>query len=236
MEMLFFISAFFAEIIGTMAGFGSSTILLPLSLLFFDFRTSLVLVAFFHIVGNIGRMSFFKKGLDRKILFQFGVPSVVATLVGAILVSQVPQDTLKRILGLFLAIYAIFSLYKENFRIKALAAGMVIGGSVSGFLAGLIGTGGALRGAFLTGFGLPKDTYIATAAAIALAVDATRIPIYLRQGFLDSAFYWYLPVLFILALTGSYIGKQIVKRFPYEVFRKVVLIAIFLVGVKFIFD
>jgi hypothetical protein len=88
----------------------------------------------------------------------------------------------------------------------------------------------------LTGFGLPKDTYIATAAAIALAVDATRIPIYLRQGFLDSAFYWYLPVLFILALTGSYIGKQIVKRFPYEVFRKVVLIAIFLVGVKFIFD
>lgn len=35
--------ALFAEILGTMAGFGSSTIFLPIMLLFFDSKTTLVL-------------------------------------------------------------------------------------------------------------------------------------------------------------------------------------------------
>jgi hypothetical protein len=112
----------------------------------------------------------------------------------------------------------------------------MVGGSISGFLAGLIGTGGALRGAFLTAFKLPKERYIATAAAIALAIDMTRIPVYLSQGFLNKEHYWYLPVLFILAFTGSFLGRQVVKRFPYKAFRKIVLVAIFLVGIKFVFD
>ena len=38
-EILFFISAFISEIIGTAAGFGSSTIFLPIALFFVDFKT-----------------------------------------------------------------------------------------------------------------------------------------------------------------------------------------------------
>ena len=112
----------------------------------------------------------------------------------------------------------------------------IVGGGLSGFLAGLIGTGGALRGAFLTSFGLPKEKYIATAATIALAVDFTRIPVYLSQGFLEQKYYWYLPILIVLALAGSFCGRQIVRRFRYEVFRKIVLVAILLIGLKFIYD
>ena len=234
--MFFFIAAFVSEVIGTIAGFGSSTIFLPLALLFFDFKTALVLVAFFHIVGNIGRISFFRKGLDRGLLVKFGIPSVVLTLIGALLVSYIPQNILKGVLGVFLIVYSAYSLWRENFHLNASTTTAFVGGGLSGFLAGLIGTGGALRGAFLTGFGLPKEKYIATAAAIALAVDLTRIPVYLREGFLQSQYYWYLPVLLAIALAGSFTGKQIVKRFPQKVFRKIVLIAILFVGIKFLFD
>lgn len=236
MEFFFFLSAFIAEVIGTMAGFGSSTIFLPLALLFVDFQTALVLVAFLHIFGNLGRISFFRHGLDRNLIIKFGIPSVALAIIGALLVSYIPQDTLKGLLGIFLIIYATYSLLKESFSVHPSTVNAIIGGGLSGFLAGLIGTGGALRGAFLTGFKLPKEKYIATAAAIALAVDITRIPVYLSQGFLDTKYYWYLPVLFILALSGSFTGKQIVKHFPYKMFRMIVLIAILLAGIKFIFD
>ncbi|MBI2020374.1 sulfite exporter TauE/SafE family protein [Candidatus Daviesbacteria bacterium] len=236
MEVWLFISALFAEIVGTIAGFGSSTIFLPLALIFLDFKTALVIVAFFHISGNIGRIGFFKKGLDRELLIKFGLPSVGLTVAGALLVSFVSQDLLKGLLGLFLIVYASYALWREDFHIPASTKSAIIGGGLSGFLAGLIGTGGALRGAFLTGFALPKEKYIATAAAVALAVDLTRIPIYLSQGFLETKYYWYLPILFILALTGAFIGRQIVKRFSYKIFRKIVLMAILLAGIKFIFD
>ncbi len=54
-----------AELIGTMAGFGSSTIFLPLALFFVDFKTAIVLVVIFHLFGNIGRIIFFRQGFDR---------------------------------------------------------------------------------------------------------------------------------------------------------------------------
>ena len=236
MEVLFFIAAFFSEIVGTIAGFGSSTIFLPLTLLFFDFKTALVLVALLHIFGNIGRISFFKHGLDKHILLIFGVPSVIVTFIGALLVSYLPQDLLKGILGIFLVIYAGISFLKEDLKVKPSVLNSILGGGLSGFLSGLIGTGGALRGAVLTAFGLPKEKYIATAAAIALMVDITRIPVYLAAGFLGSQYYWYIPLLFIIALAGSFTGKQIVRRVPQKKFRKVVLIAILIVGLKFIYD
>ena len=236
MNILFFLAAFASEIIGTMAGFGSSTIFLPLALLFVDFQTALVLVAFLHIFGNIGRISFFKKGLDKGLIIKFGIPSVILTVVGALLVSHISQDVLKGLLGIFLIIYSSYSLLKENFSVSATTASEVIGGGLSGFLAGLIGTGGALRGAFLTGFKLPKEKYIATAAAIALAVDVTRIPLYISEGFLKSEYYLYIPILFVIALGGSFTGKGIVSKIPQKQFRKLVLVAILLIGIKFIYN
>ena len=236
MPLLFFLSAFIAEIIGTTAGFGSSTVFLPLALFFYDFKTSLVLVAILHIFGNIGRISFFRHGLDKSLLFTFGVPSVLLTLVGALLIPYLPQTTLKGILGIFLALYTLLFLWKEKVVAPPTVQNAVIGGGLSGFLAGFIGTGGALRGAFLTAFGVPKEQYIATSAAIALAVDATRIPVYLTQGFLNKEFYWFIPVLFAIAFSGSYAGKRIVKKIPQKQFRRLVLVAILLIGLKFILE
>ena len=233
---MFFLIAFFSEVLGTMAGFGSSTIFLPLALLFVDFKTALVLVAFLHIFGNIGRISFFRHGLDKQVLIVFGIPSIILTLVGAFIVNYVSQEVLKGILGMFLVIYAVVSLWKEELKITPSLSNSLIGGGLSGFLAGLIGTGGALRGAFLTAFGLPKEKYIATAAAIALAVDITRIPVYLAQGFLESKFYWYIPFLFAIAIVGSFTGREIVKKIPQKQFKKIVLIAILLIGIKFVWD
>ncbi len=236
MEVLFFLSALFSEIIGTIAGFGSSTVFLPLALLFVDFKTALTLVALFHLFGNLGRITFFRHGINKKMLVTFGLPSIIFTIAGAFLVSLVSQDLLKGILGVFLMIYSVIAIWKEELRVVSTSFNLILGGSLTGFITGLIGTGGALRGAFLTAFGLPKGQYIATAASIALAVDITRIPIYLGQGFLESRFYLYIPILFFIAFAGSFLGKQIVKRFAYKLFRKIVLVAIFLIGFKFLFD
>jgi len=236
MSLLFLLSALLSEIIGTLAGFGSSTVFLPLALLFFEFKSALVLVAFLHVFGNLGRVSFFRHGLDRRLMIRFGLPSVILTLLGAALVAYLPQILLKGILGVFLIIYSALFMWRDDLHLRPTVANSVLGGGLSGFLAGLIGTGGALRGAFLTAFNLPKERYIATAAAIAIAVDLTRIPVYLSQNFLDSSLYWYLPVLFILAIAGSFIGRRILDKIPQKLFRRLVLAAILLVGLKFVLD
>jgi uncharacterized membrane protein YfcA len=235
-EILFFVAAFVSEVIGTTAGFGSSTIFLPISLFFVDFKTAIILVAIFHLFGNIGRITFFKHGLDKKIIFLFGVPSVLLGLLGAMLVGILPQPILKMILGLFLITISVTFLFKPKLSFPTNDKITVTGGSISGFITGIVGTGGALRATFLTGFNLEKTKYIATAATIALATDITRIPVYVSQGFLTENFYYYIPILFVIALSGSYVGKKIVNRINQEKFKKIVLIAIILVSVKFVID
>jgi len=235
-DILFFIAAFVSEIIGTVAGFGSSTIFLPISLFFVDFKTALILVAIFHFFGNIGRVSFFKHGLDKKILVLFGVPSILLSVLGASLVGILPQPILKVILGSFLIIISGSFLFKPKLAFPADTKSVLFGGGISGFITGLVGTGGALRATFLTGFNLDKAKYIATAASIALGTDATRIPVYISQGFLAEQYYYYIPILFVTAVGGSFIGRRIVKKINQEKFKKIVLIAIILVSIKFIVD
>ena len=55
---LFFLIAFFSEIVGTVAGFGSSVFFVPLAGLFFDFHTVLALTSILHVFSNAAN-SFF---------------------------------------------------------------------------------------------------------------------------------------------------------------------------------
>lgn len=234
--IVFFITAYLAEVVGTVAGFGAATVLQPMALFFFDFNTTLVLVAFAHVFGTLNRIGNFRKKIDLKLMLTFGIPSVIFTLAGAMLVKYVNANTLKLILGVFLIGYALMVWRKNILKLRKNKINIISGGAASGFLAGLIGTGGALRGAVLNSFDIPKEVYISTSAVVALAVDLSRIPVYLYNGYLSSKYYVYLPVLLIMAALGSYTGKLVVKKAPQEIFRKVLLIAIMLAGMKFVYD
>lgn len=235
-EILFFMSALIAEIIGTMAGFGSSTIFLPLALLFVDFKTAIILVAIFHLFGNLGRIIFFRQGFDKRIILQFGMPSLLLSLIGAFLIGVLPQPVLKLILGIFLIVTSVCFLAKPELKLPANTGAFIVGGSITGFITALVGTGGALRATLLQGFKIEKVKYIATASTIALGTDVIRIPVYISQGFLIEHYYLYLPVLFGIALVGSFIGRRIVGSINQELFRKMILIVIVLVSIKFIVD
>jgi uncharacterized membrane protein YfcA len=235
-DSLFILIGFFSEIVGTMAGFGSSTIYLPLASYFLDFKTALVLVAIFHFFGNISRIAFFRHGLDKNVLLIFGIPSFVLSLLGATLVGDLSQTVLKFILGIFLIVLSVAFLIKPKLAFPANRKSLVLGGGISGFIVGLIGTGGALRATFLTGLKMEKEKYIATSAVIALGTDATRIPYYISSGFVTEQYYYLIPFLFVTAVVGSYVGRKIVTRIDQEKFKKMVLIAVILASIKFIFD
>ena len=55
----FFLLAFVAEILGTVSGFGSSILFVPIAAMFFDFKTVLGVTAIFQ------KLHFLEKGLKR---------------------------------------------------------------------------------------------------------------------------------------------------------------------------
>ena len=232
----FLLWAFGAEVIGTIAGFGAATILTPIAACFMEIKMAIAVVACFHLFGNASRLIFFGRSIHWPTWAQFGLTGVACSFLGARLAVRWPSATLTFVLGVFLLLYVVASLAAaERMRLPATRGTLMLGGASSGLIAGLIGTGGAIRSACLLAFGLPKEVYLGTSAALALVVDATRVPVYLSEHLLVGRGLG-VASLILVAFAGSWLGQRVVRRVAAHAFHRFILVMLALMGCKFLVD
>lgn len=228
---LFLLLALIAEILGTVGGFGSSLFFVPIAGFFFEFHVALAVTGLFHITSNISKVVLFHRGISKRIVLYLGIASVLAVLVGAFLSTRLDAQSLELFLGFFLIALSVGFLLKPSFMLKANKSSLIWSGLSSGFAAGLLGTGGAIRGLALSSFALGKDAFVSTSALIDLGVDLSRTGVYFFEGYFDSVELTIILWLAAVSAVGSYIGKLILNRISEEQFRKVVLWLILFVGI-----
>jgi len=220
---LFFLLALLAEIVGTISGFGSSILFVPLASYFIDFKLVLGITAIFHVFSNLSKIFLFQKGINKNIAIKLGIPAVLFVILGAYLTSVIPLKEIELSMNLIILALTILLVSGAGKKIKQSNFNLYMGGILSGFLAGLIGTGGAIRGITLAAFGLEKDVFIATSALIDLGVDSSRAVVYILQGYFTKEHIILLPFLILIAIVGSYLGKKILAYLPEKYFHYVVL-------------
>jgi len=225
---------FLAGILGTITGFGISTVMVPVVLLFLPLPETLLLVGVIHWFGDLWKMYFFKKGVDWELLVFFGIPGIAAAYLGASLVFQLPEQLVSQFLGAILIAYVIFLLLRPSFKIKKAPFIASLGGAGSGFLGGLTGVGGgALRAVVLTAFNVPKSVYIFTSGLLGAVIDASRIATYYLGGARISSALTIGLLLFLPAsFVGAFVAKKIVNKIPQDKFRVVVSVFLFVIGAK----
>lgn len=227
---IFLFLALIAEIVGTVGGFGSSVFFVPVANFYFDFYSVLGLTALFHLSSNLSKIFLFRKGLDKKLLMQIGIPSVLFVIIGGFLSKYVNSQYLEVILGIFLVTFSLFFLIKNKVIVLPNKKNAILGGSLSGFSAGLLGTGGAIRGLTMAAFNLEKSVFIATSAFIDFMIDFSRTFVYYQNGYIHSHDMKYVPFLFLIGIIGSYLGKRILAYIPQTKFRILSLVLILLIG------
>lgn len=227
---LFLVLAFFSEVAGTVAGFGSSVFFVPLAGFFFDFHQVLALTSILHVFSNAAKLVLFRSHVQWRLLLLLGIPSTIFVIIGAYLSARLEFKYTELILGLFLIAFSTFFLLRPKAKLSPRPLNAVTAGGAAGFLAGLIGTGGAIRGLALGAFDLEKNVFVATSAAIDSGVDFSRMIIYLRSGFLAVESFWFIPALLVIAFAGSYTGKLLLNKIQQKSFRKIVLVLVFLIG------
>ena len=228
---LFYVLALIAEIIGTVSGFGSSILFIPIASLFFDFKIVLGITAIFHIFSNLSKIYLFKNGIDKRIALKMGIPAIVAVIIGALITNFLPQTELEMIMSAAIFFIALYLLFNTNRKLKDSNTNLINGGLASGFLAGLAGTGGAIRGLTLTAFGLEKNVFISTSALIDLGVDTSRAIVYAANGYVRKEFLFMLPFLLIISFIGTWMGRIVLKHIPQNWFKTIVLIVILLTSI-----
>src|SRR5207237_7544179 len=86
----------------------------------------------------------------------------------------------------------------------------IVAGFLSGGLGGLVGNQGGIRTAAMLGFNVPKESFVATSAAIALFVDGARLPVYVATQSHELIALWPRLVALTVALViGTAIGARL---------------------------
>lgn len=229
-DIIIYLLVFLSELIGTIIVFGSSAFFLPISVYLLSKNQSLGLLSFFQAATNPIKLLLFIKRIDWKIALIFGIPSLFMVGFASNLAKYVNTNHFRIGIASTLIILILLEILK-GFKLPKNPLIELIGGMVSGFVSGLIGTGGAIRGYFMFSFDLPKEILIGTYILIDSSGDLLRAIIYFNNGFYDNTVNHYLAGAFISSLLGNIIGIIILKKLPVHIFKPFLMVTIIILAI-----
>ena len=243
------ITAFLVAILTFFSGFGLGTILTPIFMIFFPVDLAIGLTGIVHFFNNIFKLILVGKNADKTVLLRFGVPAVLAAILGSWLLLNISDleplfsyemfgktfevFPVKFIISILLIIFASIDLIPYFNKLQFGKEKLPIGGVLSGFFGGLSGNQGALRSAFLIKAGLTKEAFVGTAVVVSTFVDFTRLSIYAtrfsKAGLIDNLTLVICATL--SAIIGAYIGNKLLKKVTLHFLQ--IAIAIMLIFISF---
>jgi uncharacterized membrane protein YfcA len=144
---------------------------------------------------------------------------------------RTPTPALTVLFGALLLFTAAAELTGLGRRMRFTGVFAPIAGAASGVLGGLVGNHGGIRSAALLGTHVSKDVFIGTATAVGLMVDVARVPIYVwryRDGI--AAIGWWVAIALAGVITGTLIGRQVLRWIPEPSFRRIVGVLLGVLG------
>ncbi len=235
-ELLLILSAVFGGAVASVAGFGIGSLLTPVLASRVGTKLAVAAISIPHAAGTAVRLWKMRAHIDRGVLWSFGLASAAGGLTGALLHSLAGGPILTALFAalLLFAGFAGVTGLAKRFRFRGVAAW--IAGGLSGLFGGLVGNQGGIRSAALLGFDIARDAFVGTATAIALLIDAARLPVYLATEGGAIAGLWRQVLLMIAGVVfGTLVGRRLLARIPESVFRPLVSGLILALGVYMVF-
>ena len=77
------LAAFLTAILTFFSGFGLGTILAPVFAIFFPIDIAIALTGVVHFSNNLFKIALIGRNTDKAVLLRFGIPAILASLIGA---------------------------------------------------------------------------------------------------------------------------------------------------------
>lgn len=222
----------FASFTQGIAGFGSALIAMPLIVKIFGLQVAVPLVALIVLVLEIALFIRFRRALRVNVVSKLIISSLLGIPIGQWILAKVDEDFMLSVLGVVIIAYALYVL--TNYRLPRLQhpTWAYLFGFTGGLLGGAYNTSGppviifgncrrwepAEFKANLQGFFIVSSFWIALSHGI-------------RGNLTTEVWRLFLPSTIAIAI-GLWAGLTIDKRINSELFQKIVLWLLLLLGVS----
>jgi uncharacterized membrane protein YfcA len=221
-----------AGVIASVSGFGIGSVLTPLVSTVVDTKLAVAFVSIPHFIGTFIRLLRMYRHINRPLALSFGAASAIGGLIGALLNAYFEGPIFGYVLGVLLVFAGLSGLTGLADRFELKGTWKWIGGFASAGFGGLVGNQGGIRSAAMLGFDLPKESFVATATAIAIVVDTARLPVYVATQYEGIVSLW--PNLLISTagvIAGTLAGFRLLHRIDERIFKRVVAVLVFALGI-----
>jgi uncharacterized membrane protein YfcA len=232
-DALIVIAGAVAGAIASVSGFGIGSILTPLLANFVGMKLAVAVVSVPHFGGTALRLALIREHIDKNVLITFGITSAIGGLAGALLHTWLRSVVLSYVLGALLVFAGTMGVTRIGDRMRFGRTAGWIAGALSGVFGGLVGNQGGIRSAALMGFDVSKESFVATATAIALLVDLFRMPVYAATQYRNIVAVWPAMLLATIGVVvGTLPGKPLLQRIPQQSYRTIVSTIILVLGIR----
>jgi uncharacterized protein len=226
---------FIAGGVAAIAGFGIGSLLTPLLALEVGAKLAVAAVSIPHLIATALRFYMARAQVDWRVVRSFGAFSAGGGLLGALLHVYASSRALAIVFAVLLMFAGGTELTGLSHRMRFGRRAAWLAGAVSGALGGLVGNQGGIRSAALLGFDVRKESFVATATAIGLIVDAARVPVYLFTEASGIIRIWPLVTAATLgAVAGTGAGWHGLRHITERHFRRVVALLLIALGIAMI--
>jgi hypothetical protein len=231
-DTLIAVAATFAGAIASVAGFGIGSILTPLFAIHFGTKLAVAAVSIPHLIATALRFVRIGEHVDKRVFVSFGITSAAGGLLGALLHARFSSTALSYVLGALLVFAGMMGVTGLSTRMRFEGVTAWMAGALSGAFGGLVGNQGGIRSAAMLGMRVSKESFVATATAIALVVDLARMPVYAVVQGKEVLGIWPVLLLAIIGVVlGTLAGERVLRKIPEPLFRRIVSLIILTLGV-----
>jgi len=225
----------FAYLVKGVLGFGEGLITISLFLLFLDAKFVLPLALLLALIGGLYQLFHFRKNVDRATVGTMIIPLVSGVVVGTYLLNILDSEIIMLFFAVFLIVYSgklLFfqkkdgSLQKKMKKVVAVPVGLI-----SGIIDGLIGTGGVPIILYLNRQEISKLVFRATCVASFVILAISRTVTYSYAGLINAEVIRITVYLIPGVVVGSFLGIKLHNVINEVLFRKIVLLALLVIGI-----
>ncbi len=232
--MLVALIIFIAVFVQSSIGFGFALVSMPLLVGLLGIQISAPLVALLAAVAEVFILFRYREALNLRVVWQLIIASVFAIPLGVLALRHLDAAIVTTALGVILVAYAIYALFTP--RLPELAhRGYALGfGFVAGLLGGAYNTPGPPVIIFGNCRGWPPNEFKGNLQGFFLVNSFIVVAVHVFSGNYNAAVWQN----FLLAIPGLILGLiagfLLSKRINAELFRKIVLVLLIILGIQLI--
>lgn len=164
------------------------------------------------IISHLSRSLLNLHSIDRTVLLAIMACALPMIVVGALLYGIMPVRVIALLLGVVILASIPLRHWAHSRKIKAGPRLLNAVGGIYGILAGGSVGSAMLLSPFMLGYGLTKEAFVGTMAAIALSTNLTKIAVFGSTQLLDSQYLILGLFVGLVMVPGNWVGRHLLRR------------------------